>query len=413
MAHDTFASLKERNYRLYFTGQGISLVGTWLQMTALTWLVFTLSHHSATMVGLAVAAQYLPVLLFGAYGGVVADRVRKRQLLLCTQSALAVLALALGLLTITGVVQLWMVFAIAVLLGTVQAADNPARQSLMIELVGESRVRNAVSLNSMLVSASRSVGPAIAGVLIATVGTGECFLINAGSFLAVLAALAMMRDAELQRAHRVPRARGQVREGLRYVRGVPGLLIPLLMMALIGTLAYEFPVVLPALAHQTLHGGAETYGFMLAAMGVGALVGGLLVATYGVTGVAPLSLGALAFGTAILLAAVMPTLATEIAALTVVGGCSTAFIATGNSTLQLGSDPGFRGRVMALWAITFQGTTPIGGPLVGAVSEFAGPRYALALGGVSCLAAAALGVGALRRMPPAARRAEEAVARSA
>jgi MFS family permease len=413
MAHDTFASLKERNYRLYFTGQGISLVGTWLQMTALTWLVFTLSHHSATMVGLAVAAQYLPVLLFGAYGGVVADRVRKRQLLLCTQSALAVLALALGLLTITGVVQLWMVFAIAVLLGTVQAADNPARQSLMIELVGESRVRNAVSLNSMLVSASRSVGPAIAGVLIATVGTGECFLINAGSFLAVLAALAMMRDAELQRAHRVPRARGQVREGLRYVRGVPGLLIPLLMMALIGTLAYEFPVVLPALAHQTLHGGAETYGFMLAAMGVGALVGGLLVATYGVTGVAPLSLGALAFGTAILLAAVMPTLATEIAALTVVGGCSTAFIATGNSTLQLGSDPGFRGRVMALWAITFQGTTPIGGPLVGAVSEFAGPRYALALGGVSCLAAAALGVSALRRMPPAARRAEEAVARSA
>ncbi len=399
----TFAALEVRNYRLYLTGQAVSLVGTWMQSIALSWLVFELTG-SGTAIGLVVAAQFVPVLVLGAYGGLLADRVAKRRLLIATQSLLALLALVLGLLTVTHVVQLWMVYAVAVALGTTQAADNPARQSFVTEMVGPERVQNAVSLNSVLVNGSRIVGPAIGGGLIATVGVGVCFLVNAGSFVAVIVALALMRADELAPAPPLARGRGQLRDGLRSVRATTGLLVPLMMMALIGTLAYEFPVVLPLLAHRTLHGGAPVFGFLTAAMGTGAVAGGLAVATFGETGLVPLTAAALALGTAIALAALMPTLATELAALVLVGAASISFIATGNSTLQLTSAPAFRGRVMALWTITFLGTTPIGGPIVGAVSEYTSPRLGLALGALSCLAAAALGVVALRRLPPGERR---------
>jgi MFS family permease len=407
-AAGTFAALRVRNFRLYFIGQGLSLVGTWMQSVALSWLVLELTH-SGTVIGLVLAAQFLPVLLFGAYGGLIADRVAKRRLLMGTQTALGSLALLLGLLVVTSSVRLWMVFVIAALLGTVQAADNPTRQTFVIEMVGGQTVQNAVSLNSVLTNASRAIGPAIAGGLIATVGVGACFLINAGSFLAVLAALWLMRSRDLHPVAPVARERGQLRAGFRYVIATRGLLVPLSMMALIGTLAYEFPVVLPLLAHQTLHGGADVFGFLTSAMGAGAVLGGLLVATAGVTGIEPLTAAALGFGLAILAAAVMPTLATELVALFFVGALSTAFMATGNSTLQLTTDPSFRGRVMALWSVTFSGSTPIGGPIIGAVSEYVSPRLGLALGGLACLLAAGLGATAVRRTPPDERRAPHPV----
>jgi MFS family permease len=268
-------------------------------------------------------------------------------------------------LTVTHSVRLWMIFTIAASLGTVQAADNPSRQTFVMEMVGADRVQNAVSLNSVLTNASRTVGPAIAGGLIATVGVGVCFLVNAGSFGAVLVALSLMRTDQLHPAPPVARAARQLRAGFHYVRVNTGLLVPLLMMALIGTFAYEFPVVLPLLAHSKLHGGADVFGLLTSAMGAGAVLGGLLVATFSVTGIAPLTAAAVGFGLAILAAALVPTLATELVALVLVGAASTAFMATGNSTLQLTSDPSFRGRVMALWAVTFQGSTPIGGPIIG------------------------------------------------
>lgn len=376
-----------------------------MQSVALGWLVLELTG-SGTTIGLVLAAQFLPVLLLAAYGGLVADRLPKRPLLMGTQSALGALALTLGLLTVTHAVRLWMVFAVAALLGCVQALDNPTRQSFVPEMVGHERVQNAVGLNSVLVNASRAVGPAVGGALIATVGVGICFLVNAGSFVGVLAALAAMRAGELRAGQPLPRGPGQLTQGLRHVRARPGLLVPLLMMALIGTLAYEFPVLLPLLAHRTLHGGPETFGFLTAAMGAGAVAGGLVVATVGIAGLAPLTAAAIALGAAMMAAALVATLATELTALVVVGAASTWFMATGNSTLQLTSDPAFRGRVMALWTITFLGTTPIGGPIVGALSQHASPRAGLALGAVACLLAAALGASAVRRLPPSQRRIE-------
>jgi MFS family permease len=242
---------------------------------------------SGALLGLVAAAQFLPFLLLGPYGGLVADRADKRRPLLVTQSALGLLALVLGLLTVTHVVRLWMVFVIAAALGTVNSVDQPARQTFIPEMVGRDRVQNAISLNSVLTNASRAVGPAVAGVLIATAGIGVCFLANAASFAAVLMALARIRTDALRPAPPTGRERGQLRQGLRYVRGTPALLVPLLMMALVGTLAYEFQVALPLLARVSLHGGASTYGLLTAAMGVGAVVGGLAVAGLARTGLLP------------------------------------------------------------------------------------------------------------------------------
>lgn len=399
----TFSALGVRNFRLYFTGQAISLVGTWMQSVAQSWLVLELTH-SGTLLGLVVAAQFLPVLLFGPYGGLVADRVDKRTLLLCTQSVLGALALVLGLLTLTGTVRLWMVFVLAAGLGTVNAVDNPTRQTFVHEMVGPARIANAVTLNTVMVNASRAIGPAAAGILIATTGTGVCFLANAASFAAVLAALSRIRRADLHPGRPVSRQAGQLREGFRYVRRTAGLLVPLLMMALVGTLAYEFQVVLPLLARVSLHGGATTYGFLTSAMGAGAVAGGLVVAGLAGTGLGRLTAAAAAFGVAILAAALVPSFPAELAALACVGACSTLFLSTGNATLQLTSDPRFRGRVMALWSVTFLGSTPVGGPLVGLAGQYLGPRFALGIGALACLAAAGLGVAGLRRLSPAERR---------
>ena len=367
-----FAALAVPNFRLYFAGQAVSLVGTWMQVVAQSWLVLQLTGSGA-LLGLVAAAQFLPVLLLGPYGGLVADRTDKRRLLLGTQSALGLLAFLLGLLTVTHVVRLWMVLVLAAALGTVNSVDQPARQTFVPEMVGRDRVQNAVSLNSVLTNASRAVGPAVAGVLIATTGVGVCFLANAGSFAAVLVALALIRTQELHPAPPASRERGQLRQGLRYVRGTPGLLVPLLMMALVGTFAYEFQVALPLLARISLHGNASTYGFLTAAMGIGAVAGGLVVAGLARTSILLFTVAAAGFGIAILAAALVPSLPGELAALSVVGFFSTAFMATGNTTLQLTADPQFRGRVMALWSVTFTGSTPIGGPVVGVIADDFGP----------------------------------------
>jgi len=397
-----FAALAVPNFRLYLAGQAISLPGTWMQIVAQSWLVLQLTRSGA-LLGLVAAAQFLPVLLLGAYGGLVADRTDKRRLLMGTQAALGLLALTLGLLTITHLVRLWMVFVLALALGTVNSVDQPARQTFVPEMVGRDWVQNAVSLNSILTNGARAVGPAVAGVVIATAGLGACFLANAASFGAVLFALARIRARSLHPAPAAERRPGQLTDGLRYVRGTPELLVPLLMMALVGTFAYEFQVALPLLARFSLHGGASTYGFMTAAMGGGAVCGGLVVAGLNRTGLLPLTVAVAGFAAAIFGAAVVPSLPWELAALTVTGFFSTGFMASGNTTLQLTADPQFRGRVMALWSVTFTGSTPIGGPIVGAIADGLGPRFGLGIGVLACVAATILGVVALCRMPPADR----------
>jgi MFS family permease len=395
----TFAALAIPNYRRYIAGQSVSLIGTWMQMAAQSWLVLTLTH-SATTLGVIVALQTLPVLLLGPYGGVIADRVDKRRLMVILQMAMGVQALVLGVLTITSAVRLWEIGALALLLGLNNAFENPARQSFMLELVGPESLRNAVSLNSVLVNVARIIGPAVAGVLIATVGEGPCFLFNAASFVAVVSSLMTLDRDAIRPGAPSGREPGQLREGLRYVRSTPELGVPLLMMALAGALAYEFQVTLPVMASQGLHVGATGYGFMTASMGVGAVIGGLLVAGKGRTGLPTLVAAASAFGLLLLAASAASSLLVEVLALALAGGASISFMSTGNSTLQLAAAPSMRGRVMSLWFVAFQGSTPIGGPIVGWVMADAGARAGLGVGGVTCLVVALLGLLALRRLTP-------------
>jgi MFS family permease len=397
----TFAALAVPNYRRYFIGQATSLIGTWMQMAAQSWLVLSLTG-SATALGVIVALQTLPVLLLAPYGGVIADRVDKRRLMIVLQTAMGLQALTLGVLTITGEVRLWEIGVLAVVLGLNNAFENPARQSFVLEMVGADTLRNAVSLNSVQVNVARAVGPAVAGVLIATVGLGECFLINAASFVAVVVSLISMERSALRPTPPAPRAAGQLRQGLRYAASTPEIAVPLLMMGLVGTLAYEFQVSLPVMARHALHSGAEGYGFMTSAMGLGAIVGGLVVAARGHTGLRPVTIAAVAFAIALALAALAPSMPVELIALALVGGASVSFMSTGNSTLQLAADPAMRGRVMALWFVALQGSTPIGGPAVGAIITLGGARTGLGVGGLACLCAAGLGVAAQRRLrhPP-------------
>ena len=395
-ARRNFPALTIPNYRLYISGQAVSLIGTWMQMTAQSWLVLTLSDSSSAL-GIIIGLQTLPVLLLGPYGGVVADRIDKRRLMVILQTAMGLQALLLGVLVVTGAAQLWMVGALAFLLGLNNAFENPARQSFMLEMVGRDSLRNAVSLNSTLVNMARIVGPAVGGVLIATVGVGVCFLINAVSFVAVVSSLVRLDPTGLEPSVPIERGRGQLREGLDYVRHTPELGVPLLMMALAGMLAYEFQVSLPVMAKEALHAGAEGYGLMTAAMGLGAVGGGLLIAARGKIGLKPIVLAATALGIALSLAAAAPDLPLELAALVLVGWASVSFMSSGNATLQLQAAPNMRGRVMSLWFVAFQGSTPIGGPIIGWVIGFAGARAGLNVGAVTCLLVALLGFLVMRR----------------
>jgi MFS family permease len=388
--------LANRNFRRYYSGQAISLIGTWMQSVAQSWLVLELTGSGAALGGV-VALQTVPVLVLGPYGGVVADRVDKRRLMIALQSMMGVLALVLGLLTVTGAVQLWQVYLLAFLLGLNNTFENPARQAFMLEMVGPEHLRNAVTLNSVLVNAARAIGPAVAGVIIAVGGTGICFLLNAASFVAVVFSLVTLDVSRLQTTPPTARAKRQVREGLAYVARTPELGGSLLMMAIIGCFAYEFSVVLPVVAAQTFHGNASAYGFMTAAMGLGAVIGGLYVAARGRTGLRSLTVAAFVFGVLIAVAAAAPTLWLELVALALVGGASVSFLAKGNSTLQLTAAPNMRGRVMSLWAVAFLGSTPIGGPIAGVITDNFGGRAGLVLGASACLVAALLGTVVYRR----------------
>jgi len=395
VADTTFRSLHTRNYRLYFTGQIISVSGTWMQSVALAWLVV---HYLAPKsqrgvdIGITLALQFLPMLLFGAWGGLIADRVDKRRLLVATQTAAGCLALLLGLLVLigpgpAGSAHLSEVYLLSLFLGVVNMFDNPARQTFVIEMVGRDDLSNAVSLNSIVMNGARVIGPAIGGVLIATVGLGVCFLANSASYAAVIVALMLMRRADLHPAQRVARAKGQLREGVRYAWRTPNLRDPLMLVFVVGLLAYNFTVILPLLAQDTFHGGAGTFALLTSLMAGGAVVGGLIVANRGKPNIHRLTGVGIAFSVMIAAVALSPTLVVAGALLVCMGGLSIAFIATANSTIQLQVEPTMRGRVMALYAMGFLGTTPIGAPLVGWISQTSSPRVALLVGAIATLVA--------------------------
>ncbi len=396
----TFASLAIPNYRRYFAGQVVSLSGNWMQTVAEMWLVLQLTG-SGVSVGLTAALQFLPIMVFGAWGGLLADRLAKRRLLLVTQSLMALPALALWGLTTSGSVEIWMVYALVFARGAINAIDNPARQSFAIEMVGADRVVNAVALNSVIIHTARIVGPAAAGAVIALVGVATCFLINALSFAAMLVALRAMDPRALHTPEPAARAAGQVRSALRYVRRTPNLLIPLAMMAVVGTLSFNFQVLLPLLASLTWDGTASLYTALAVAMGVGSVAGALVTGTRGRAGPRLLVGAAAAFGVIELLVAVAPTVELQLAALVPLGAVSVMFAAGVNSALQLAVEPAMRGRVMALYSVVFLGSTPIGAPLVGWIAEVAGPRAGLVLGAVAALVAAAGAHAAFARVRPA------------
>ena len=338
-ALETFKALHNRSYRLFFLGQIVSVSGTWMQSVAQAWLVLKITN-SGTSLGLVVAAQTVPVLVAGPWGGLVADRFDKRLTLLSTQASAAVLALVLGLLTLFGVVQLWMIALLALGLGAVNAVDIPTRQAFVMEMVGADDLTNAVSLNSVIMNGARVVGPSIAGVLILLIGIAPCFLVNAASYVAVIVGLALIRPTDLRRDVPAARQPGQLLQGLRYVWRTPVLRTPLLMMALIGTFAYEFQVTLPLLARFTFHSGSEVYGLMGSFMGAGAVVGGLWAAGQGRPTGRRLGIASVAFGALILLCAAMPDLAFEFAALAIMGAASIVFAATASSPHRLRCEDG-------------------------------------------------------------------------
>lgn len=392
-----FSSLRVPNYRLFFAGQVVSLSGTWMQGVAQAWLVLELTE-SGTALGLVSSLQFLPVLLFGPLGGVIADRFDKRRILYATQTAAASLAATLGLLVAFDVVEVWMIYALAACLGFVYVVDNPARQTFISEMVGPEDLTNAVSLNSVLVNVARVIGPGVAGTLIVTVGLAPCFFINAGSYIAVLIALYRMNPHRLHTPVLQRRRRGQLREGFRYVRSTPELFLPLIMIAIVGTLAYEFQVVLPLLARFTFEGDADTYATMSVLMGCGAIIGGLVTAGAGRQPATTLAWSAILFGSIQVATSLAPTLFTTFVALVFLGAASIGFLSLGNATLQLAATPEMRGRVMALWAVAFLGSTPIGGPLMGWVGEHIGPRVALGIGGVATLVCGLVAYPALARV---------------
>lgn len=391
-----FHSLRVPNYRRFFAGQVVSWTGTWVQWVAQAWLVLRITD-SGLGLGLITAFQWLPVLLFGAWAGVIADRFEKRKLLIATNMTAGVLSLILGIATITGFVTLGFVIVIAFLLGVVTAIDNPARQTFTMEMVGRERLTNAVSLNTATFTTARVIGPAVAGLMIAEVGIGECFLVNAASFVPITLALTFMKTSELRPSGLVERQRGQIREGLRYVRSVPVVRTLLIMMAVIGTLEYNFQVILPLFAKVTFDGNAKTFGMLGAVLGIGMFVGALTNAAFGRSS-RKLLLGAgFSLGALTLLLAAAPALWVAAVLMVPLGASSMAFLATMNSTLQLTAADAMRGRVMAIYFVLFLGSTPVGAPIVGFVAESFSPRAALALGGFATVAACLYGY---LRLPP-------------
>jgi len=393
---ETFRSLRVRNFRLFFVGQLVSQVGNWLTMIAQTLLVLHLTG-SGIAVGILTACQFAPVLLLGAWAGLVADRSDKRRLLILVQTLAMAQSFVLAALASMGDAPVGAIYAVAVLGGVALAFDNPARRSFVVELVPEDDVANAVSLNSALMTLSRVLGPALAGLLIATAGYAWTFAVDGLSYLAVIAGLGFIRPVELRRAPLTERGRRQVREGLAYVRRVPELWISLAMMAVLGTFAFNFQVVMPLLVKRTFDGTDATFTLLFSVISLGSFAGALATARRTDVGLRRLITTSGAFGASMLALAVTPSLALAFPIGVAVGWTSIGFMVASTAIVQLRADPTMRGRVLALQAIVFLGSTPVGGPILGAVSEGFGPRAGLVVGGVAALGAAAFGAGAARR----------------
>jgi MFS family permease len=393
----SFASLSIPNYRRFFYGQLVSISGNWMQTVAEIWVILTLTG-SGVAVGFTTALQFLPMLLVGAWGGLIADRMPKRRLLIATQALHVLPPMTLFALAVGGGLSPLAVYAVVFARGIVNAVDYPTRQAFVMEIVGAGKVVNAVSLNSVLIHSARIVGPALAGLLIATVGVEPCFALNAASFGVMIVALAGMDSGALLPAAVVPREPGAVRAGLRYVRATPQLWIPLGLMAIVGTLGFNFQAVLPLLARFTFDGGASAYAALVTAMGIGAVVGALTNGARGTVTPALLAGAAIGFGALALLAAGAPWIGLEMLVLAPLGAASVTLAASVNSALQLASAPSMRGRVMALYSVVFLGSTPIGAPLAGLLSEQIDPRAALVMAGVAALVAGLLARVAFERV---------------
>ena len=398
-----FRSLHGFNYRVWTAGSFVSNVGTWVQRTAQDWLVLTvLTHHSAAAVGIVMAFQFAPQFLLLPWTGSAADHLDQRKLLIATQAAMGGLALALGLLTVSGIVQLWHVYVFAFLFGSAAAFDAPVRQVFVAQLVGDKHLANAVALNSTSFNAARMIGPALSGGVIAAMGTGWAFLINGASFVAVLISLFWLRTAELHPQARAPRAHGSFGQGLRYVWSRRDLQAILVMLFLIGTFGLNFPIFISTMATGVFHADARGYGLLSSIMGIGTMAGAFLGAGRKRSGFTPLLAGAAVFGVGCTLAAIAPTFWLFAAALVVIGVAALTFTNASNSLMQLSTEPAMRGRVMALRVGVALGGTPIGAPMVGWVSDHLGPRWALGVGAASGFAAAI--VAALCLMNGRARR---------
>jgi MFS family permease len=396
-----FRSLRGFNYRVWGAGAFVSNVGTWVQGTAQDWLVFTqLTHHDASAVGLVMALQFGPQLLLLPWTGFAADHFNQRKLLIATQATMGALALALGALTIAGVVQLWHVYIFAFLFGSAAAFDAPVRQTFVAELVGDEDLHNAVALNSTSFNAARMIGPAVSGVVIAAIGTGWAFLINGASFVAVLISLAFLHVAELRPNVRAHRARGSFTEGFRYVWGRPDLKTILVMLFLIGTFGLNFPIFISTMAVGVFHTDARGYGLLSSIMAIGTVAGALLGARREKPQFPLLLFGAAVFGLGCTLAAIAPGYWFFAAALVVTGVAELTFTNTTNSLMQLSTEPAMRGRVMALRVGIALGGTPIGAPIVGWMANHCGPRWALGVGAASGFAAATVAVFALACRAP-------------
>ncbi|WP_114453198.1 MFS transporter [Halopolyspora algeriensis] len=393
-----FRSLRERNYRYYASGQIVSLTGTWMQRAAQDWLVLELSGGSPAALGFAVALQFMPTLLLTLWAGLIADRFDKRRLLIVVQTAMGLCGLALGLLDVTGVVELWHVYALAMVLGAFSAIDAPVRQSFVVEMVGPAQLTNAVALNSMTFNLARIVGPAIAGVLITMIGTGPVFVSNGASSAAVVLGLVLMDPARLRRPTAAPKEGGQLRAGLRYVRGRAELMVILALVFCVSTFGMNFESVFAVIARNVFHRDAAGYGLLITMLAVGTLSGAALAARRSGSGRPRLRLlfaGAAAFGALEAFASQLPSYEIFAMALVPVGVAVMTFTTTANSTVQLSIDPAMRGRVMGLYMMLFLGGRPIGGLLSGWLAEVLGGRAPLLLGGLATLVATAAGAAVL------------------
>ncbi|HEX8966113.1 MAG TPA: MFS transporter [Patescibacteria group bacterium] len=395
-SNKTFASLKIRNYKLYFIGQAISLSGTWMQQIAQGLLVLKLTN-SGTMLGIITALQFIPILFLGPLGGVIADKFPKQKILFVTQTVAGILAIILGILVGINIIQLWMVGVLAFCLGLVNLVDNPTRQTFAPEMVGKELLSNAITLNSWEINLARVIGPAIAGTLAATIGLTMCFILNGISYIAVLIVLYMMNTKDLQPAKISANKKGQLKEGFAYVAASPVLKNTLIIMAIIGTFTYEFPVILPLVAQFSFHNLTAGYAELTAAMGIGAIIGGLFTASREKISANMLIIASVLFGISMLIASIAPTLFLAVLAMILVGAASINFSSIGNVTLQLESIPSMRGRVMSLWTVAFLGSTPIGGPIIGWIGEYIGPRWGLGVGGIAALVAASIGIFTLKQ----------------